>query len=467
MSAEYPIDHDYEICDTSGTLIAIHRKRVLNEHGDKSFPWVRPDGEPGLPEGVRASELPLFRSEYLKSWSGKVILTEGETAAAALSLAGHHAVGTVTGASGTPSTDVLNSLQGFSVIIWPDADDPGRAHAERIATILHKLSISVSIIDVSGMAAHADAADVTDHDAWLARAVPFRVAQSGDRPQLWGAAEIAAMYHDEVERRMQASIDGRRANLSWGFDHLDALTDGLRPGLICCHAQSGIGKTAFALQVAAQVAAPVLFVTCEMSVPALARRIVSRVHHVSGRELMSAARSVEDEVAMATEALATVPNLHFIDATIVPAKSDFISEQLGWLKHADPHGHALLVIDSLHSWVGPLTADLQDVSEYDGINTAMVALREIAQKHDVPVLFIAERNRAKMQEGGLSAVAGSRAPEYRSDIVLSLDRPEDDDSDPVLPRNLILNVLKNRHGPAGVRVAFTFDGATMSFAEED
>ena len=42
------------------------------------------------------------------------------------------AVGTVTGATGCPSDDVLAKLDGFDVAVWPDADPQGRKHAAKL-----------------------------------------------------------------------------------------------------------------------------------------------------------------------------------------------------------------------------------------------------------------------------------------------------------------------------------------------
>lgn len=51
-------------------------------------------------------------------------MTEGENASAALRSVGIPAVGTVTGASSTPSRRALAELSGRRVALWPDAD-PG------------------------------------------------------------------------------------------------------------------------------------------------------------------------------------------------------------------------------------------------------------------------------------------------------------------------------------------------------
>jgi hypothetical protein len=86
---------------------------------------------------VPVAAAPLWGSERLAAaLHGPVYVTEGEKAAAALLAAGASALGTVTGASGTPGAVALEVLAGRRVILWPDADDVGRAHMARIAALL-------------------------------------------------------------------------------------------------------------------------------------------------------------------------------------------------------------------------------------------------------------------------------------------------------------------------------------------
>lgn len=93
-----------------------------------------PGGNWGL-HGMRLERLPLYGSErlaYLPE-DRPIVLTEGEKARDALEAVGIPAVGTVTGAAGTPGPAALEALRGLEVVLWPDADDPGREHMDRIA----------------------------------------------------------------------------------------------------------------------------------------------------------------------------------------------------------------------------------------------------------------------------------------------------------------------------------------------
>ena len=126
----------YEICADDGTPVALH-VRIQSPGQKKRFVWQQPDGSSGLADRS-VSELPLYGTEQLPDLkSGRlVVVTEGEKAADALRMRDIPAVGTVTGAAGCPSDDVLATLDSFDVAVWPDADPQGHKHA---AKLLHGL----------------------------------------------------------------------------------------------------------------------------------------------------------------------------------------------------------------------------------------------------------------------------------------------------------------------------------------
>jgi hypothetical protein len=120
--------------DLDGRLFAVHAR--FEHRGRKLFRWWR-DGRWSL-GGLPVAAAPLWGSELLAlaPKNRPVYVAEGEKAAAALLAAGAHALGTVTGAAGTPGAGPLEVLHGRRVILWPDADDVGRAHMARIAALL-------------------------------------------------------------------------------------------------------------------------------------------------------------------------------------------------------------------------------------------------------------------------------------------------------------------------------------------
>jgi DNA primase len=152
-----------------------------------------PDGRLGL-DGVRPVDL-LFGLELLRDHPEElVVVVEGEKAASALQQAGILAVGTVCGAAATPSEAVLRHLLDRPVVLWPDADEPGRRHMLRIAEVLHRLGQrDVRMMEPPpGLRVGWDAADAVaegvDVEALVAAARP--VKPSGHSPSLLTAAEI-------------------------------------------------------------------------------------------------------------------------------------------------------------------------------------------------------------------------------------------------------------------------------------
>ena len=131
---------EYQIRDVDGTVRAIH-VRVPSGNGHKAFLWKRPDGTDGL-DGLATEDLPLYGAHRLREWSADavLVLAEGEKAADALASAGIPALGTVTGAAGTPSPAVLASLTGRAVLLWADNDGAGREHMARIAAVLDTIA---------------------------------------------------------------------------------------------------------------------------------------------------------------------------------------------------------------------------------------------------------------------------------------------------------------------------------------
>lgn len=134
-------------------------------------------------------DLPLFGAELLDGKGGAVIVTEGEKAAIALRTLGALSLGTVTGASNTPSPEVLADLGGRDVILWPAHDAPGREHMRMISEALQGIARSVRVI-AWGTEEGDDAADFVarggtmEELARLRAAPPSATREGGTAPGL-------------------------------------------------------------------------------------------------------------------------------------------------------------------------------------------------------------------------------------------------------------------------------------------
>lgn len=171
----------WRVCGTDGVAVAVHARRELGD-GMKKMWWERPSGEKGL-GGRRVDTLPLYGTERLASLARgeTVLLHEGEKSTDAGTRLGYASVGTVTGAPTIPVLEVLWPLIGFDVVLWPDADDPGRALMDGIAKKLVAIGVPCRVLTWPDAPAKGDAADF--EAAGLTRetlcplvdaAVPFR-----------------------------------------------------------------------------------------------------------------------------------------------------------------------------------------------------------------------------------------------------------------------------------------------------
>ncbi len=122
------------------------------------------------------------------------------------------------------------------------------------------------------------------------------------------------------------------------------------------------------------------------------------------------------------------------------------------------------MVDSLHSWEQSWRPPR--ATEYEGLNMAIEALKRVAQFHDIPILVVAERNRASMHSGGQSAGAGTRNIEYGAESVIELDRRQDAPQSIAGERPLTLKVIKNRNGsPYDKGWSLLFNGELMTFKQ--
>ena len=285
-------------------------------------------------------------------------------------------------------------------------------------------------------------------------------------PRLVRLGDLLHAWEVEATAAHQARAEGIPRGPVTGLPSLDRELGGaIAPGLHIPHAGPGAGKTALALQIAATCGAPALFVSGEMAPLELLRRHTARVTGTYLGRLKSGELAPADSLALARRAIAAAPRLVIADATRAFATLDWLR---GAAEVSRGEGeHFLLVVDSLHAWSD---GTLAHAPEYERLNAAVDALRSLAATLAGPVLAIAERNRASMAAGGVSAGAGTRKLEYAAESVWDLSRERGKDGqelppDPSGQTTLTLRLVKNRNGAPGRPILLTFHGALQRFAE--
>jgi hypothetical protein len=205
LPTERPPERAWEIRDAAGAVVAVHHRQDLP--GGKRIWWSRPGGLSGL-GGMRAADLPLYGSHLLRprepGEDDPIFVCEGEPATDALLELDLPALGTVTGANGTPGPKALGVVLQRRVVCWPDADEPGRQHMRRIARALAGIAAEVRIWEPAGLPPGGDT-------------VEYLAAHGRDVVQLIDAAEAEAR---EVGGEEEPEPDPDRERTAWTLAEL-------------------------------------------------------------------------------------------------------------------------------------------------------------------------------------------------------------------------------------------------------
>lgn len=279
----------------------------------------------------------------------------------------------------------------------------------------------------------------------------------GNAPNEADARTLVQAAIAEIEEAERSR--GQPQGIATGLRTLDWITHGLRPGqLFVIGARPGVGKTSLALNIAAhvttQAAAPVGFLSLEMTGVELMARLISSASGVPLSLLRSGGASEADlkGVTRAATELVKAP-LHIADEsgiTIaqVKAKARRLHRR---------HGLKLLVVDYLQL-IRPSRPNQSRNVEVSEISSS---LKSIAKELGLPLIALSQLNRdseANNREPGLRDLRDSGSIEQDADIVGLLHRPNMESD------SVTLNIAKHRQGPCP-KIPLRFDGETFTFTE--
>jgi replicative DNA helicase len=271
-----------------------------------------------------------------------------------------------------------------------------------------------------------------------------------------------AMVHEASELLMD-SFENQIEPLRTGLDDLDKLVR-IRPGhLVYLAARPGVGKTAFALNLARSVAKAgkkVLFFSLEMTRFELLLRLVAIDGGFDCAACIDAQNPEHPDLYRVQKGfleIATWP-LWVEDAGRMNGPELASAAK----KLHDAEELDLIIIDYIQLMRGDGSKDGRQ-SEVEEISRS---LKELAKTLGLPVVCLAQLNRdTEKRKGAIPRVSDLRdsgSLEQDADTVLLLHR--DRDADGVMGDEGAVIVGKQRHGKLG-RISLVFDGATQRFRE--
>jgi replicative DNA helicase len=262
--------------------------------------------------------------------------------------------------------------------------------------------------------------------------------------------------------------------LDSGFQHLNAICNGLYQGLIVPTAPPGRGKTTWAWQIACQTAqinqVPVLFFSMEQSKEELRAKALARLSKLQYRHILRG-RLRSDDPENWGKLLEAVQQYFLISRhlTIIEGDDnttvDTIQETAAAKLAQAGVDHCLIVLDYLQI-LPPRRQDTGRVlSTKDRVDLHVSALRRIARKLRSPVIAISAENRAGYRSKQLDVFKESGGIEYSADVAMILTRAKQGDAAKHADYRLLdLNIVKNRNGETGV-VKYKFYPKRAEFVE--
>lgn len=254
---------------------------------------------------------------------------------------------------------------------------------------------------------------------------------------------------------------GQAVTVSTGYPGLDRLLGGgmLNQGLYILAARPGCGKTTLGLKLAecAAKSGACLFYSLEMSTEQItARRIAAESGIPIGILMTERNLNVEEQAKLANAA--SVLSEHDFRLNRAPGASVADIAQAAHLTK----GLRLVVVD----YLGLLRSEERGLSIYERVTKNSAALKALARSLNVPILCLAQLNRASEQRTdkrpSMADLRDSGAIEQDADSIILLHRPAMYEPEP--PKSwqaqpLTAIIAKNRHGNIGT-LDFDFYGAS-------
>lgn len=361
----------------------------------------------------------------------------------------------------------LDMVGGRAYIATLTAEVPSTANAGEYAKIvsekamLRRLITAAEDITIKGYDDKMAAEELLDY----AEGDIFRIAQKRQRNDYAKIQDVLMKNLRIIDQAVQNK--GQVIGLPTGFKQLDEKTSGLQPSdLIIVAARPGMGKTAFALNIAQQSAvkagASVLIFSLEMSQEQLGQRLIAMQARVESEKLKKGTLDLKDwdRINFALNELNNTKIV--IDDT--PGIS--IMEMRNKCRRLKvEQGLDLIVVDYLQL----MTFDGRADSRQQEISALSRHLKLLAREMNCPVIVLSQLSRApelrQDKRPMLSDLRESGSIEQDADIVMFLYRDDYYNENTEKPGVCEINIAKHRSGPTD-RIDLTWVARYTKFSDK-
>ncbi|MCH7572149.1 MAG: replicative DNA helicase, partial [Planctomycetes bacterium] len=328
--------------------------------------------------------------------------------------------------------DVLSSVGGVEYLVQLANAVPSAANAEHYARLVREKGVIRQLIGAAGDilydAYHSpDAAqDVLDQ----AEHRIFHIAQQADSGKIVSLHDLIQQTMDMIEANAGKTITG----MPTGFSEIDELTGGLQKGeVIIVAGRPSMGKTAFALNVAEQIAfgtlpalgshsegerTPVGLFSLEMSKAAVSQRMLSAYCGIDSHRIQNDAMSADEFRMIVASASELAGSCLIVDDT---SSMTILTLRARARRMVAQHHVKVILVDYLQLLTSPASGKESRQVEVSAISREIKALsRELS----IPIVCLSQLNRgAESREGNrprMSDLRESGAIEQDADVVLLL-----------------------------------------------
>ena len=288
----------------------------------------------------------------------------------------------------------------------------------------------------------------------------FKIGEEGSRTKQ-GFQSMDQLVVQLIDRVTELHENGAEevTGVRTGFYDLDRMTAGLQAGdLIVLAARPSMGKTAFALNIAENVAVqeglPVAVFSMEMGASQLALRMVGSLGRINQSNLRTG-KLGDDEWGRLSEAVDKLKNANvFIDETPALNSAELRARARRQARQCGKLG--LIVIDYLQLMSGSSSSDENRATEIGEISRGLKAL---AKELQCPVIALSQLNRSVESRNDkrpmMSDLRESGAIEQDADVIMFIYRDDYYNKESKEPGVAEIIIAKQRNGPVGdIRLTF-------------